>query len=200
MSSLVLGDSVATYNPNRGKIFSKFLGWLDRGSTVGQFITITTKSGHQMTLTKSHQAFVSDNGIQKAKVAQELTLQDKVFVWNGEELVEEEIESLDYVFQNGYRKPLTEEGTLLVDGILTSCYASYTHSWAELLFAPVKAVPSLLDDAISQHEDGERDVVTIIELLGRMLGLRLDDTMEKDWSLFDTISDITDIALSKLEL
>ena len=71
-----------------------------------------------MTLTKSHQAFVSDNGIQKAKVAQELTLQDKVFVWNGEELVEEEIESLDYVFQNGYRKPLTEEGTLL--GLLQS--------------------------------------------------------------------------------
>ena len=66
-----------------------------------------------MMLTKNHQAFVSDKGIQKAKVAQELTLQDKVFVWNGEELVQEEIESLDYVFQNGYRKPLTEEGTLL---------------------------------------------------------------------------------------
>ena len=66
-----------------------------------------------MMLTKNHQAFVSEKGIQKAKVAQEVTLQDKVFVWNGEELVEEEIESLDYVFQNGYRKPLTEQGTLL---------------------------------------------------------------------------------------
>ena len=42
--------------------------------------------------------------------------------------------------------------------------------------------------------------MTIIKVLGRMLGLRLDDTVEKDWSLFDTISDITDIALSKLEL
>ena len=66
-----------------------------------------------MMLTKSHQAFISDEGIQKAKVARELTLQDKVFVWNEKELTEEKIESLDYIFQTGYRKPLTEEGTLL---------------------------------------------------------------------------------------
>ena len=66
-----------------------------------------------MMLTKSHQAFISDEGIQKAKVAQELTLQDKVFVWNEEELIEEKIERLDYIFEYGYRKPLTEEGTLL---------------------------------------------------------------------------------------
>ena len=88
----------------------------------------------------------------------------------------------------------------VVDGILSSCYASFTHSWAELLFAPLKAFPSLLDDEVSQHQDGEREVVMIVELLGRMLGLRLDDKTDWGRSFLEAASDISNIALSKLEL
>ena len=62
----------------------------------------------------------------------------------------------------------------LVDGILTSCYASYDHSWAEIAFAPVKAFPYLLDDESSQHEDGLRSVVKLIKILGRWIGAKLE--------------------------
>merc|ERR1712215_49069 len=42
ISSLVLGDSIATYSSSKGKFFSKFLGWLDRGSEVTRFLNVTT--------------------------------------------------------------------------------------------------------------------------------------------------------------
>lgn len=40
--------------------------------------------------------------------------------------------------------PLTQEGTLLVEGVYVSCYASYSHALAHDFLAPARAFPSLL--------------------------------------------------------
>ncbi len=40
--------------------------------------------------------------------------------------------------------PLTQEGTLLVEGVYVSCYASYSHALAHGFLAPARAFPSLL--------------------------------------------------------
>ena len=69
--------------------------------------------GHEIELTKTHLIFVLDNGKQMIKFARDVTLQNKVLVWNGEKIEQEEIGSIQEVFQKGYRNPLTEEGTLL---------------------------------------------------------------------------------------
>merc|ERR1712215_310211 len=91
ISSLVLGDSIATYSSSKGKFFSKFLGWLDRGSEVTRFLNVTTTSGNQMMLTETHLSFVSEKGNAIPKVADRLTLEDTLLVWNGENLVTERI-------------------------------------------------------------------------------------------------------------
>ena len=91
----------------------QFLGWLDRGSQVARFLNVTTTSGNQMMLTETHLLFVSEKGNAIPKVADRLTLEDTLLVWNGENLVTERIKTLDYIFREGYRTPLTEEGTLL---------------------------------------------------------------------------------------
>ena len=91
----------------------KFLGWLDRGPEVVQFLKVTTKSKHEIKLTKSHLIFVSDKGNHMTKFARDLNIDDKILAWNGQKMNQEEIESIQDVFQQGYRNPLTEEGTLL---------------------------------------------------------------------------------------
>lgn len=40
--------------------------------------------------------------------------------------------------------PLTQEGTLLVESVYVSCYASYSHALAHDFLAPARAFPSLL--------------------------------------------------------
>ena len=66
-----------------------------------------------MMLSKSHLLFVLEEGNTIPKMAMQLTLEDTLLVWNGEHLVTENIKSLDYILREGYRSPLTEEGTLL---------------------------------------------------------------------------------------
>ena len=71
-----------------------------------------------------------------------------------------------------------------VDNILVSCYASYDHFWSEIAFAPVKAFPYLLEDKSSQHLNGVRQVVKLIKFLGRLIGVRVKETIEdtSSWS------------------
>ena len=84
------------------------------------------------------------------------------------------------VWDSGYWAPLTSSGTLLVDGFLASCYASFPHRPAQIVFAPVKMFPrQLLDDESSQHVDGVRGVVKAIKTIGELAGLRRNATDEK---------------------
>ena len=67
----------------------------------------------------------------------------------------------------------TKEGTLLVNGFLASCYASFPHPPAQIAFAPVKMLSrQLLDDESSQDMDGVRRVVKAIKGIGEFAGLR----------------------------
>ena len=66
-----------------------------------------------MKLTGSHLIFTISNGKQISKYAKDLQLTDILLSWNEEKIEKTEIESLEYVYSNGYRAPLTEEGTLL---------------------------------------------------------------------------------------
>ena len=61
----------------------------------------------------SHLIFVSHNEKQTLKFARDMTMKDKVLIWKDKPLVEIEIKSLTNVCQQGYRAPLTEDGTLL---------------------------------------------------------------------------------------
>ena len=45
---------------------------------------------------------------------------------------------------SGAYVPLTEHGTIIVDGVLASCYASFNHQLAHFFLAPLRWWPSLL--------------------------------------------------------
>lgn len=66
--------------------------------------------------------------------------------------------------------PLTEHGTLLVEGVLASCYASFPHALAHWALAPARLAPALLlDSEESQHEAGVRLFPRLLKVVGRAL-------------------------------
>ena len=65
----------------------------------------------------------------------------------------------------GLAAPLTEEGTIVVDGTLASCYAEISsHMIAHAAFFPVRLGPSLLDTEDTQHEEGIRTYAKVLML------------------------------------
>ena len=57
--------------------------------------------------------------------------------------------------------PLTAEGTIVVDGVLASCYASFDHDWAHLLTTPVRWFPWLFEDETNREADGPRGMAPV---------------------------------------
>ena len=83
----------------------------------------TSDDSPAVTLSASHVVFTSNS----TKYAGDLVPGDTLLHWDGKEMVEKEITKISTSLEPGYWAPLTREGTLLVNGFLMSCYASYPH-------------------------------------------------------------------------
>ena len=148
----------------------QFLGWMDRNANAdGKFLKISTNSS-SIVLTGNHLIFrlSPDVGLESV-FADQIEEGDRMVSWKGEETVVE----VQVAREKGVWTPLTMEGTLLVDGLLASSYASFSHEAADLILAPIKMFPRLLlDDQQSQHKDGCRQVIKLVKQLGTATGFR----------------------------
>ena len=153
----------------------QFLGWLHREANVyAKFLKISTNSS-SIVLTGNHLIFrisMADNSFESV-FADEIQEGDKLISWKGSKITEETVIAVGPTIEKGFWTPLTTEGTLLVDGLLASCYASFPHDLVDLALAPVKMFPRmLLDDEESVKVDGCREVVKLTKKVVTAMGLR----------------------------
>ena len=100
--------------------------------------------------------------------------------WKGSKMTEETVVAVEPTTEKGFWSPFTMEGTLLVDDLLASCYASFSHAVSDLALAPVKMFPRmLLDDEESVKVDGCREVVRLTKKVVTAMGLRQRNRGEK---------------------
>ena len=106
-------------------LISQFLGWLDRqkSSPAEMLQLFTTDNTPAVTLSGSHVVFT----INSTMYAGDLVPGDILLHWDGLQMEEMEITEIKTSQESGFWAPLTRSGTLLVDGFLMSCYASYPH-------------------------------------------------------------------------
>ena len=153
-------------------------------------LKISTSSSTSLTLTGSHVVFrESSTGSFEAVFASQLVEGDRLVrpKMEGKPALDEVLEIQTLQGEVGYWAPLTRDGTLLANGLLVSCYASFPHQEAQLAFAFVKTFPRLLlDDEASQHMDGVRKVVNLIKKIGEIFSLRrvvkpakMEDSVDK---------------------
>ena len=62
--------------------------------------------------------------------------------------------------------PLTDEGNIVVDGVLASCYASFDHDLAHFAMTPMKWFPGLIEWIIGE-DNGMQTYVKMAKILGR---------------------------------
>jgi hypothetical protein len=105
---------------------------------IALFKTMYGASNKQISLTNSHLIYVKNKGYIKVS---DVNLGDFLRVYSNEKNYFDNflVSRIDYELKTGFIAPLTQQGTLLVNQIDTSCYAEVNdHSVADLFMIPVK--------------------------------------------------------------
>jgi len=168
MKELRIGQSLMTLDEEGSPSVTTFLGWLHRDTNLeAEFLEITTEDGHKITLTPSHIIMVNSD----MKLASQVTIGDQLLSKTGPVVVL----TIERVITRGVYSPLTTSSTVLVSGVLCSCFAATNHNniaqgmvtnyhiQAHTCFAPVRALPSLLEDNYSQDKDGVRGYPLLLQ-------------------------------------
>ena len=98
-------------------------------------------------------------------LAEDVNIGDSVIVEDGDYANKSRVVKIEAEKLNGAYVPLTEHGTLLVDGVLCSSYANAPHDAAHALMTPARWFPSVF----LGEEEGERLFVTAAKHLGYYL-------------------------------
>jgi len=161
MTNLKTGDSIMTIVD--GKLTStEVLGFLFKEYGSGNYLTIHTEDGNKVSLSGTHVIFINNH---EDVLAEDVNIGDSVIVQDGDYVNKSRVVKIEAEKLDGAYVPLTEHGTLLVDGVLCSSFANVPHDIAQLLAAPMRWFPSVF----LGEEEGERLFVTAAKHLGYYL-------------------------------
>lgn len=148
LSSLQPGDKVLTLSGTGQLIFSPIILFLHQNSqSWASFISVETEDGHRLALTPHHLLFTAPHsGVPyieyQVQFSSRAKVGDYVLIHKlGGQVAPSRIVSVSLEESQGLYAPLTDDGTLFVNGILASSYALVEdHSLAHWAFGPMRTV------------------------------------------------------------
>ncbi|XP_071452855.1 desert hedgehog protein B-like [Hetaerina americana] len=183
MNKLRIGQYVLAANEEGKLVGSKVLGFLDkRPNETAPYITLTLSSGHAVSLSANHLLYATiwknstkDKTDESSHVipnqpvfAGEVRMGNYLFIPHEGLLKADPVIGITYGFKLGAYVPLTEHGSIIVDGTLASCYASFPHWLSHAILTPARYFPEiLLDTEDSQDNHGLRTFPSILKMVGQ---------------------------------
>lgn len=147
MRQLNIGDRVRTLGTNGEAMSSEVIAFLHKEiDTEAQFFNLETNGGNNVKLSARHLIFRKKTNTSSISVvfASEINIGDLLYTSNGSVPSYEAVTRITMTTEIGVYAPLTRQGTLLVDGVLVSCYAHCpSHDAAHLIMAPLRAASPL---------------------------------------------------------
>lgn len=143
MEDLRGGEKVLAADEMGNVVYSDFIAFLDRDVNQRRTFLVLETSNLTLKLTAAHLVFVRDDSAvsgMAARFASEVKAGQEVFVWEGRgHLRSSRVERVSMVEDRGSYAPLIAHGTIVVDGVLASCYAAVEeHRWVHWAFAPLR--------------------------------------------------------------
>lgn len=151
LSQVAVGDRVLAFDDSTGTIrhddVIAFLHRTETGTGNTTFIRISVVGGATVTLTRDHLIYgstaASVNDV-SPRFAGKVVHGDYVYCADGDSVAMCEVAGVDIVyFDDGLYAPLTSSGNIIIDDVITSCYAEVTsHGLAHLAMAPIRVAYS----------------------------------------------------------
>ncbi|KAK0168001.1 hypothetical protein PV327_001844 [Microctonus hyperodae] len=155
LSEVKIGERIAALDTHGNIVYSEVIAFLDRSpEEKRQFVTFTTSSGRELTLTPAHLIPVTSNNHQSSKIifAERVKINDRILIQDsntsnevgGFRLRWDRVIDIKLTLENGVYAPLTREGTVLVNDVVASCYAIVnSQTIAHYAFMPFRLFSSV---------------------------------------------------------
>ncbi len=112
--------------------------FMDTSSEKSLFVKISTKSNRTIKVSHLHLVALPSGDFKRANKLKSGQL-IPIYDYSKEQYINDEIKSIEMEVVNGFSAPLTTAGTILVEGILVSCYAVIESHWlAHLSMSPIR--------------------------------------------------------------
>lgn len=187
MDNLEIGYNILVLNKLGELIYSPVIAFMDKKIELQSMCTmIETEDGTILTLTHSHLIYRLRHGnysqYQKLEdvipvYASEIEVNDYVFTLSKEhyQMQSSKVVKVTNVKKTGAYAPLTLEGTIIVNGVLTSCYAVIdNHHLAHTFLAPIRFLYNYMPNALMKKLDSLG--IWYCKLLNAMSCMILDKT------------------------
>jgi hypothetical protein len=145
MKDLAVGDVVRVVTPDGRVQWSNTCGWLHREpEQMGKYLRLTT-SRRQLYISACHLVAVVKNGTVSYVQAGEVEVGTPLLECDLESATPgvwaNAVTSIEMMQCQGIYAPLTEAGTVVVDGVAASCYAAtHSHKAAHAAMKPMRAM------------------------------------------------------------
>lgn len=162
MKDLQIGDRVASMDSYGKIVYSKVLTFLDiKRNATNEYITIQTENpAAKLAITESHLIYQlnKQSSRETALFARDLRVGNFVYVRQGstlEKFTAGRVAAIARSQGKGVYAPLTEEGNIVVDNVLCSCYAVFSDAQvAHYSFAPLRFAEWLFPGIASHNTSG----------------------------------------------
>lgn len=145
LSDLKIGEHILALDQSTNTlVYSEVLLFLDWDpNQTHQFLHFVLASGRTLTVTPAHLLVTVDpqTNVTQSVYADRLHVNSTMLVMaeDNSRLVHDWVVSIDLVLHKGIYAPLTSAGTVVVDGVVASCYATVDSvALAHWMFAPVR--------------------------------------------------------------
>lgn len=143
MRQLRIGDRVRTLGTNGETADSEVIAFLHKETEIkADFLKLEIQGGYAITLSPQHLIFRKENSTSaiSAVFASAIRPGDLLYTSNGTSSKYKAVTRISIVTEIGVYAPLSTQGTLLADGVLVSCYATWpSHDTAHFVMAPFRA-------------------------------------------------------------
>ena len=151
VSALHPGDRILAMSSSGAPVYSEFLSFLHIDSTqVATFLAIRTDT-HTLQVSQKHLLYIQDKTNTKGfyDYARNVKVGQYVLTAAIEGgFVSSRVNSVETFVETGVYAPLTAEGTVVVDGVVASCYAEVpSHNLAHMAIWPYRMWKQYVDSA-----------------------------------------------------
>ncbi|XP_059168433.1 sonic hedgehog protein-like [Physella acuta] len=149
VENLSPGMKVLAFDKKKGFVYDEiYMFGHKQGNAVSKFVVVHTES-HQITISPEHLILCKKNDTESFVTAKTVSLGDEILTKSELGFVWSSVADVTYRVDRGLYAPFTRSGTIVVDGVVASCYIDVLpHDVCHRMVSPIRCLyrvsPSLV--------------------------------------------------------